>query len=60
MENNRRDEKKLNKLLEEDLKFKEEVLREYLGDDAVDELLEAGVDLKDIKLKGEYSWFKRY
>ena len=48
MENNRRDEKKLNKLLEE-------VLREYLGDDAVDELLEAGVDLKDIKLKGEYS-----
>ena len=60
MGNNRRDEKKLNKLLEEDLKFKEEVLREYLGDDAVDELLEAGVDLKDIKLKGEYSWFKRY
>ena len=60
MGNNRRDEKKLNKLLEEDLKFKELVLREYLGDDAVDELLEAGVDLKDIKLKGEYSWFKRY
>ena len=55
MGNNRRDEKKLNKLLEEDLKFKELVLREYLGDDAVNELLEDGVDLKDIKLKGEYS-----
>lgn len=55
MGNNRRDGKKLNKLLEEDLKFKEEVLRYFLGDEVVDEMLEDGVDLKDIKLKGEYS-----
>ena len=53
--NNRRDENKLNKLLEEDLKFKEECLRFYLGDDLVDEWIASGVNLKDIKLKGEYN-----
>ncbi len=53
--NNRRDEEKLNKLLEEDLKFKEECLRFYLGNEIVDEMLASGVDLKDVKLKGSYN-----
>lgn len=51
----RRDEKKLNKLLKEDLKFKEEILRYYLGDEMVDNLLSSGIDLEDIDVKGKYN-----
>ena len=51
----RRDTKKLNRLLKEDLKFKEECLRHYLGDEMVDEILDSGIDLEDIELKGSYN-----
>ncbi len=53
--NNRRDEEKLNKLLKEDLKVKEECLRYYLGDELVDSLISSGIDLEDIDVKGEYN-----
>lgn len=52
---NRRNEKKLNRLLKEDLKFKEECLRHYLGDELVDNLLSSGINLEDIEVRGEYN-----
>ncbi len=54
--NNRRDEKRLNKLLEEDLSFKEECLRYILGDEILNQLISENKDfIKDVNIKGGYN-----
>lgn len=54
--NNIRDEKKLNKLLQENLNFKEECLRYILGDEFVDKSISEDKNfIKNINIKGGYN-----